>query len=240
MTRILSIDASTDACSVALLNGDEITECFELAPREHARLLLPMVEKLLGNSGLKLSQLDAIACNVGPGAFTGIRIAVSVAQGLAYGASLPTISLSTLANLAASGFAKNGNKSWLCAIDARMQEIYFAAFIIGDGALPELIGREQVIAPNLLDLKMLEHSLSLEQAGLIGSGWEAYKEILLAKIPSSTGTNRQLFKQNSYPSAQYGLGQAKASFDQGLLLKPEALQPVYLRNNVAVKKSLKK
>ncbi len=82
MAKFLSIDASTEACSVALQNGDEITERYQLAPRQHANLLLPMVEELLAESQLSINQLDALACQVGPGAFTGIRIAVSGAQGL--------------------------------------------------------------------------------------------------------------------------------------------------------------
>ncbi len=235
MSKILSIDASADACSVALLNGQETTDRYELAPRQHAKRLLPMVEELLSDSQMGLNQLDAIACNVGPGAFTGIRIAVSVAQGLAYGAGLPTISLSSLANLAAMGFVKtslenNPKTDWLCAIDARMAEIYFAAFKIEAG-LPVLLQPELVLAPELVDFNQLRNLVEFSQVGIIGSGWAEYSETLYNNEISG-----QLLVPDCFPSALYGLKQAEQLLLSKQILSPERLQPTYLRNNVAKKK----
>lgn len=233
MTRILSIDASTEACSVALLNHNEVTQRYQLAPRQHAQLILPMVESLLATSQLKLNQLDAIACNVGPGAFTGIRIAVSVAQGLAYGAGLPSIALSSLANMASSGYSKTGKKEWLCAIDARMNEVYLGAYkIIND--IPVLVGNEQVIAPEEINFEPLVNRETLTEIGLIGSGWPAYPQAIYRD-----GLSEGLLVDNGYPDAQFSLKQANSKFDAGEVLEPQELQPTYLRNNVAEKKSIK-
>jgi len=241
MSRILSIDASTEACSVALLNGDEVTERFELAPRQHAKLLLPMVEELLADSQCDLTQLDAIACNVGPGAFTGIRIAVSVAQGLSYGANLPTISLSTLANLASFGFAKTGQTEWLCAIDARMNEVYFASFRIKK-EIPCLFDLEQVVAPELIDFNNLQKTYNFKEIGLIGSGWSVYAGSLFSNRKTkkhSNGLTQKQLLEACYPNAKYGLSQASVKFANNQILAPQDLQPTYLRNNVAAKKSVK-
>lgn len=230
MSKILAIDASSEACSVALLNGSDITDKYQIAPREHAKLLLPMVEELLAQSQLSLSQLDAIACHVGPGAFTGIRIAVSVAQGLAYGVNIATIGLSSLANLAINGYNKNAKKQWLCAIDARMSEVYFAGYQMTQQGSIELISPEIVVAPNVIDFSQLKQQFDFSQVGLIGSGWEVYADQMFCH-----GLQESQFIANAYPSAKYGLKQAEEYLNQGITLKPEALQPVYLRNNVAKK-----
>jgi tRNA threonylcarbamoyladenosine biosynthesis protein TsaB len=232
MTRILALDASTEACSVALLNGDEVTERYELAPRKHAQLLLPMVKSLLADSHLGLNQLDAIACNVGPGAFTGIRIAVSVAQGLSFGANLPAIGVSSLSNLAALGYSETGNSEWLCAIDARMSEVYFAGYKIRNG-LPQIIDHEKVIAPSKIDYTNYQ-TISFNQCQLIGSGWSEYaKELYI------NGLNESQLLLGCYPRAKFSLKLAQAQYNQKKLLAPQDLQPIYLRNNVAVKKSAK-
>lgn len=236
MSKILSVDASTEAMSVALLNGDEITETYKLAPREHAKLLLPSIEKLLADSQLSLTQLDAIACNLGPGAFTGIRIGVSVAQGLAYGANLPAIGLSTLENMAFVGAhetAQFNNSSWLCAIDARMNEVYFAAYSVESNDSLSCLYEPCVIAPDKIDWQSLAGKVTLQDAGLIGTGWEAYKQQLLEGQNSLNPAHQT---ENKFPSAARGLLQAKSKLARKEFGKPEELQPIYLRNKVADKK----
>lgn len=229
MAKILSIDASTEACSVALLNDDEVTERYELAPRQHAKLLLPMVDDLLGESGLALSALDAIACHVGPGAFTGVRIAVSLVQALAYGANLPAIALSTLANLAQQGADIDPAADYWCAIDARMDEVYFAAYRGNAQNRLMIVDEERVIAPAEINLRALQRSSPNRRFVLLGSGWTAYRELFMPK-----GDNCQLVAQQ-FPRAQAGLKLAEEHYNSGNLLKPEHLQPTYLRNNVAAK-----
>lgn len=248
MPRILVIDASSEACSVALLNQGDRSGDYAISPRQHAKLILPMVEKLLAQAELDLKQLDAIACHVGPGTFTGIRIAVSAVQGLSYGANLPAISLSSLANLAIQGWAETGQNFWLCSLDARMQEVYFAAFHVDAGGRITLLSEQQVSKPELIDFTetltnvrtnsrqaQIEGSPSeLSEFGLIGNGWQVYESEFFQgdKIP-----DQQLIT-DIYPNAYYSLEYAKQKLEEGSQLKPEALQPLYLRNDVAKKQQV--
>lgn len=240
MSKILSIDASTEACSVALKYGDSHIERFQIAPRQHANLVLPMVDELLAESQLTLSQLDAIACGVGPGAFTGIRIGVAIAQGLAYAASLPTIAVSSLASLAQQVWQEEGADICLSAIDARMNEVYFGVYRKNAGGIAEPIQDEMVIAPQLIDVPALVEILTKQDAEntsnfRIGSGWAAYEDIF-AEIGLGSG----IHLENRFPSAAGGLDIAKFKWESQQILAPHDLQPVYLRNNVAKKKSVKK
>ncbi|WP_115175333.1 tRNA (adenosine(37)-N6)-threonylcarbamoyltransferase complex dimerization subunit type 1 TsaB, partial [Yersinia ruckeri] len=123
-TRILAIDTATEACSVALWNDGAILAHFELCAREHTQRILPLVQ-LLTESGLALSQLDALAFGRGPGSFTGVRIGIGIGQGLALGANLPMIGISTLQTMAQGAFRQIGATRVLAAIDARMGEVYW-------------------------------------------------------------------------------------------------------------------
>lgn len=133
--KILALDTSTNACSVALLVADTFIERYEWAPRQHAQLLLPMVQSLLAEADMKLSQLDAIAFGCGPGSFTGVRIAAGITQGLAFGADLPVIPVSSLQALAQGAYEDMGAEKILAGFDARMQEIYWGAYQLGEDAL---------------------------------------------------------------------------------------------------------
>ena len=237
MTNILAIDSSTEACSVALLFNEKKFERFEIAPRRHAELLLPMVDSILNEANIELSALDAIACCVGPGAFTGLRIAVSVAQGLAFAANLPCIAISSLQALAIKAFKQNKADICFTAIDARMQEVYFAVYKRLENSKVELIGCEQVISPLQIDLANIEKKdlkLTKEMAVCIGSGWGEYE--FIQSIQKVTGETLS----HEYPNAINMLDIALGLYKNAILLKPEELQPVYLRNNVAKKKLSKK
>ena len=131
--NLLAIETATEACSVALLHGDALIDRTELAPRRHAELVLPMAEDLLAEAGIARRQLDAIAVGQGPGAFTGVRLAISVAQGLALALDVPVVPVSSLAALAMQA-PKNGAVI-LAAIDARREEIYAGTFQIGAGEM---------------------------------------------------------------------------------------------------------
>lgn len=232
MTRILCIDASTEACSVAIKNGSDIIDRYQLAPRQHASLILPHVEELLREAGICLNELDAVACNIGPGAFTGIRIAVSIAQGLAFGASLPAIAVSSLENLAFVG--KNQKPQidvWVCAIDARMNEVYFAVFEMINGEISRIV-EECVIAPEKIDWSSIIENLQGKRLGLIGSGWNAYPDQMMKNeiIRASELT------ENGFPSARQSLEIAHKKLSKGEEIEAKDLQPLYLRNNVAEKK----
>lgn len=107
--RILAIDTATEACSVALWNDGNITSHFELCPREHTQRILPLVQDILTAGNVTLTDIDALAFGRGPGSFTGVRIGIGIAQGLALGANLPMIGVSTLATMAQGPGAKRRN-----------------------------------------------------------------------------------------------------------------------------------
>ena len=141
--NILAIETATEACSAALAVDGEIIERYQVAPRRHTQLIHGQMEEVLAETGLALGQLDAIAFGRGPGAFTGVRIATSVVQGVAFALDLPVIPISTLAALAQGC---EGDRL-LVAIDARMNEVYWGVYRRDQGGLVELVGEERVVAP---------------------------------------------------------------------------------------------
>jgi len=233
MPKVLAIDSSTEACSVSLYHEGAVVSRFELAPRRHAELLLPMVDFVLSEAAISLTELNAIACCVGPGAFTGLRIAISAAQGLAYAAELPCIGISSLEILAAEAFNKTDATLCLSSIDARMQEVYFSAFIKSLDGLPEEIHQQQVIAAEniVLDASLKKHVKTVK----VGTGWDEYQ--YSDEIESVSSDLLLKFSPIKYPNAEMMLQIALQHLQDEKLLKPEFLQPVYLRNNVAKKKS---
>lgn len=149
--KILALDAATEACSAALLAGDEMTERYEVIGRGHAERLLPMADELLRAAGMVPRALDGIAFGRGPGSFTGLRIAAAIAQGLAAGSERPVLPVSNLAAVAA-GCARARGADWVLAcMDARMAEVYWAAFDCR-GAAPEILGRESLSGPGAVEL----------------------------------------------------------------------------------------
>ena len=162
--KILALDTSTEACSAAVYADKQVYAQFALTPREHTRLILPMVEKVLGDADLRLQDVDAIAVGRGPGAFTGIRIGVGVAQGLAMAADKPILPVSTLAALAQQAYVQQGATQVLAALDARMQEVYWGQYSLKDGIM-QLQGKSRYVHLLIrLYLKVL-HGL---QVGMVG------------------------------------------------------------------------
>lgn len=223
--RILAVETSTEACSVALLVGDEVCERFEVAPRQHARLLLPFAESLLAEAQLQPAQLDAIAFGRGPGSFTGLRIAAGMAQGIAFGADLPVVALSTLAVLAQGLMREQGAVRVLAVLDARMQEVYCGGLQRQADDTLELVGRERVCAP--ADVETFPDA---DWYGA-GSGWQTYGALLrqITGLPDARVFPQQL------PHAADLARLAVAEFEIGAALPPEQAVPVYLRDNVAAR-----
>ncbi|PIE23635.1 MAG: tRNA (adenosine(37)-N6)-threonylcarbamoyltransferase complex dimerization subunit type 1 TsaB [Neptuniibacter caesariensis] len=222
MTKILALDTSTDACSVALSLDGEIKEDFRIIPRQHTQQLLPMVESILVENGMKVKDLDAIAFGRGPGSFAGIRIATGVTQGLAYAANLPVIPVSTLEALALAAFEKEGAETIVPALDARMNEIYVACYRLQAG-VPVSLLREHVCAP--ADLALPD-----EPFLAVGSGWR-----YLNSMNEVTKSRVTLSSETYYPSAADMLKLALPGWQQKTVSASEAL-PVYLRDEVAWKK----
>ncbi len=237
MNTILALDSSTEACSVALQSGGSVLSRFEVAPRRHAELLLPMVEGLLEEAGISLMDLDALVYGRGPGAFTGIRIAVSVAQGLAFGAGVPTLGVSALRAMA-QGAAEEADRAGapadrvLVALDARMGEIYTGAFERDESGLMQPVGEERVLPPADLQLPDVWQAKSVLA---IGNGWQVYKDSLA--LPSEPGLTRESAQR--FPDAAWMIRLAKPLLDAGQAEPAEQARPVYLRDQVA-KKAVKK
>jgi len=239
MTCIIAIETATEACSAALLvqqNSEiKLYKRFQLAPREHTKLILPMLDEVLDDADMKISDIEAIAFGRGPGAFTGLRIATGIAQGLALSVDKPTIPVSSLTAMALAAHNElydsyNSSYSILVAIDARMGEVYWAEYSANDKTL-ELIGEEQLSTPEL----MFEKAQSLSNNNktvLIGSGWDVYFDEF--KNENSNSDNLQ-FISEKFPDAEDIARLALIEFEKGEFQAIEEAQPVYLRNNVAEK-----
>ncbi len=240
MPHILALDTSTDACSVALVTESRVVERHTLEPRSHARLGLPMVDEVLKEAGITLSELDAIAFGRGPGSFTGLRIAAGLAQGLAFSRQIPVVPVSTLEAMAfgyfqsrpdlftaASGSrADNVADTWiLTLLDARMSEVYAAWYRVANGNI-ELEGEEKVLPPSLLELpKEAINTVA------VGSGLNYFTE-----IPENTRQAIAIQDPDWHPRAASVGMLALGYLAQGKVVSPADAQPVYIRDEVTWKK----
>ncbi|MGY4877249.1 tRNA (adenosine(37)-N6)-threonylcarbamoyltransferase complex dimerization subunit type 1 TsaB [Vreelandella aquamarina] len=226
---LLALDASSSACSAALLRRDaEQTTClarFEMTPRAHTRRLMPMVNEVLAEAGVQPAQLDAVAFGRGPGSFTGLRIAAGTAQGLAYGLDRPLIGVSTLAALALQAHRRFHLQHLVTALDARMSEVYIATWHCVQDKLT-LISDEAVLAPE--SFRLPGHDV--EWAG-VGSGFTRWPNF-------STEVQASMLQHldDIEPRAEEMAWLAARDFDAGLREEAYQVQPVYLRNDVAWKK----
>jgi len=224
--KILALDTSTEACSATLLMDGHVIEEYALTPREHTRMILPMVQRVLAQGGVTLHQLDGIAFARGPGAFTGLRIAAGVTQGLAFGANLPVMPVSSLAALAHGVWRVHGADKILTALDARMHEVYWGAWrVLGEGNVQlEDVG-ECVLVPASAPVP---HTADWFAAG---SGWSAYADKLL---PRFAAVLRAVDHELLPRAHDVALIAAHQVMQLGWLPAAQA-QPVYLRDNVADK-----
>ncbi len=225
--RILAIDTATEACSVALQDNDTLHAHFELCQREHTQRILPLVQSLLNQSAVSLSEIDALAFGRGPGSFTGVRIGIGIAQGLALGADLPMIGLSTLATMAQGAFRTTGATRVLAAIDARMGEVYWAEYQRDEQGVWQGEETEAVLKPEAVNARLM--TLSGEWA-TVGTGWQAWPE--MAQGSSVTLLDGGIL----LPHAENMLPLAAQLIEQKKTVPVEQAEPVYLRNEVAWKK----
>jgi tRNA threonylcarbamoyladenosine biosynthesis protein TsaB len=219
---VLALDTATEACSAALLRGDEMIGRFSEGGLSHARRILGMVDAVLEEAGMTLSMLDGIAASIGPGAFTGVRISVAVAQGLAFGAGLPVVAVTTLEALA-SGILNRGAAGALACLDARMGEVYWGCFaanaergLVATGAAR--VGPPASVAP---PANGVYHG--------VGRGFAAYPA--LAALP---GLQVDPPDGQALPDAREfaRLGALRLGLGEGL--DPADLRPLYLRDKVAL------
>ena len=218
--KLLAIETATEACSSALLINGEISSLYQIAPRQHAALILSMVDELLSSAGVQLKDMDALAYGRGPGAFTGVRIATGVIQGLAFGAGLPVIPVSTLAALAQG--AASGQSNIISAIDARMGEVYWCLFEVGSSGLVSPVSEEKVSRPEKVQVKNNTPYFG------VGTGWASYYSVL-EKLPGIELTG---FDGDRYPDARNIITLAQQEYQKGNLVAAADALPIYVRNKV--------
>ncbi len=223
--KLLAIETATEACSAALFMGGELTQRYAVEPRAHSELILSMMDELLAESGVTLSQLDALAFGRGPGSFTGVRIATGVIQGAALGAALPVVPVSTLAALAQRCHTQTGARRILPAFDARVSELYWGAYRVGAAGLAELEGEEQVCAADAVAVPAGEgwHG--------VGTGWGTYEQALRRRLGRALAAVDAALLCSAREVAILGA----AGYQAGLGVSAEHALPVYLRDEVAWK-----
>ena len=222
--NILALETSTEACSAALLTAEgTLFSEFDLAPRQHTAVLPVMLERVLQRADLDRNDIDYIAFTNGPGAFTGVRIAAAMAQGIAMGLDVPLVPISTLVALAQQASQQLAVKDIVAALDARMGEVYVGAYQRDDASgLVSPTGEETLI-------KLAELSIPRGYCG-VGSGFIAQHEAGL-ELPSGAQIDEPV-----YPTAEALVGLAARSIRMGRFEPAEAIQINYLRNRVAEKK----
>lgn len=221
--KLLAIETSTIACSAALLADGDVRERYEIAPRRHADLLLPMLDALLAEAGIALRDLDAVAFGRGPGAFTGLRIAAAAAQGVAFAADLPVVPVSTLAALAQGAAREGAGRRILAAMDARIGEVYWGAFEAGEDGFVVALGEERVCAPG---------AVTVPAGGGwhgVGDGWSAYAEALMSAVGAAVRSS----EAERWPRARDIAMLATHRYACGLAVPATQALPVYLRDRVA-------
>ena len=225
--KLLAVETSTEACSAALHIDGETQEKFEIAPREHTKKILPMIDSLLAEAELKPQQLDALAFSRGPGSFTGVRISTGIIQGIAFGADLPVVPVSTLAAIAQHFFSqKLENDCAFTAMDARMGEIFWGVYSKNQLGYAELIGEEAVT--------LAENIVYPKKKGMgIGSGWAVYRP----QLSDCLGDLLISVDADHLPRASAIAELGVVGFENNQAVEAENAMPVYLRNKVAKKES---
>ena len=223
--KLLAIETAAEACSAALFIDDEISLRYEMQPRKQSELIMPMLDDLMKEADLKPSQLDAVAFGCGPGSFTGVRIAAGVAQGVAFGADLPVVRVSTLAALAQGHYRNSGYIRVLPAFDARMQEIYWGCYQLQDSGLMGAQFPDEITAASKITLP----------AGSgwhgVGSGWDSYAEELSELVADGLESVTTDLFCSAHDVALLGV----SGYSQGEAVQAEDALPQYLRDDVAKK-----
>jgi len=220
--KILAIDTVTEMCSAALLIDGEIHFREELAPQQHTRLILRMIDELIAESGIQFSDLDAIGFSRGPASFTGLRICASVTQGLALAHDLPVIPISSLAILGQGALRLDQQTRVMACIDARKDEVYCACFEESAGIM-QAIGEEQVESPTRVTTPM-----DINWHG-VGSGFLTYAD----ELNDNSSVNVTTTVAERYPLARDILPIAQSLLNEQKTVDASLALPVYLRDNIA-------
>lgn len=227
--NILALDTCSESCSAALFYKGELIERVKKTQRGHSDLILGMMDELFKQAGTSISVIDAVAFGRGPGSFTGVRISVGVAQGIAFAQDVPVIAISSLAAVAQGASDEFGKDHIAVAMDARMGEIYCASYQRENG-LVKILDQERVCPPEQFKPE------SDQQWTGVGTGWSEYEARLREQF---LGKLEQVVVDR-YPQAKNIIKLAQVEAESGRMLAAEQAFPVYLRNNVANKKDQQK
>jgi len=227
--NILALDTCTESCSAALLYKGELFEQVEMTQRGHSDLILGMMDNVLQQAETNISTIDAIAFGRGPGSFTGVRVGVGVAQGIAFARDIPVIPVSTLLAVAQDAADTLDVDYIAVAMDARMGEVYCAHFERNNGIV-ERLDSERVCPPEQFK------PYSEQQWVGVGTGWREYDSILRENFAANL--DKVVFEH--YPNASVMIKLAGIEADAGRMIAADKALPVYLRDNVAKKKAEQK
>ncbi|MCX7120981.1 MAG: tRNA (adenosine(37)-N6)-threonylcarbamoyltransferase complex dimerization subunit type 1 TsaB [Gammaproteobacteria bacterium] len=219
---ILTFDTATNACTVALQVGDRLYSRHEIAPQQHAKLILPMIQAVLAEAQINLSDLTAIGFGCGPGSFMGVRLATATAQGLGFGLNIPLISVSTLQTLAQTTFSKDA--CILAGWDARMDEIYWGVYAPDEKGVMQAKQADALCTPANIDINAFPEV----PFKLVGNAWSVYKEKLSPPIFSKACESQT----ELYPDAKAMLTIATSKYLNNEIVSPENAHPHYLRHRV--------
>jgi tRNA threonylcarbamoyladenosine biosynthesis protein TsaB len=219
MPIILAIETSSELASCALLSDGAVIARESSGVRTHSQSILPMVQDLLAEAGVKLADCDAIAFGAGPGSFTGVRTACGIAQGLAFGADLPVVPLVTLAAMALACRERTGASEILVVLDARMGEVYWAQYRYADGW--QVVSAPALCAPGAVA------PLPAQHLAACGNGFAEYAAAF-AERPFASGALTDIV-----PHARELAQLAAPAFARGEAVPAAQAQPLYLRNKVA-------
>lgn len=225
--KLLAIDTSTEACSAALMVQGQILERYQCIPRAHTQLILPMMQAVLDEAGLKLRDLNAIAFTRGPGSFTGIRVAASIVQASAFAADLPVVLVSSLQCLAQTAYRELQALQVFAAIDAHLQEVFSATYRFHpETGLMQACSAEQLSLP--------QHCLAngLTNFVGVGSAWDQYHQVFETQFKNQL---QQWFSQQ-YPKAIDAVVIAADAFQRGNVVTAGEALPTYLRETVALRR----
>lgn len=235
LPNLLLLDTSNQYCSVALQWCGQLTERHEWSEQKHSQMILPMVRELLAAQQADFTDLDAIVVGIGPGGFTGVRLAVSVAQGLAFAARKPVLAFSSLAALAVAGLSHSAETQIIVAMDARMQQVYWARY---EWRASELIAQ---VEPSLDDVAVFVECLNQIDAPcvLVGNAIETFDAI--QKVIAQVNSHVPLRVAEIDHSAPHAAGFVplvnhawnSGEWRAGATLFPEQVQPLYVRDKVA-------
>lgn len=222
MIRLLAIECSTEVASVALAIGDSIVEhVFSVGVRQSEQILQG-VDQLFCETGLDRSGIDGVAVSIGPGAFTGVRLAIAAAQGLALAWNRPVVPVSSLAALAANGAPEIGERVVLALLDARMGEVYAGWFLVTATAITAL-SEEAVLSP-----ERLSRPAGVYDYLVLGSGLNSHAPVVIAALGAPLTADA-----SALPSAGQVARLAARAWPQGAVVA-DVVEAAYLRNKVAL------